>query len=89
MYRMYKMTNNLDMSIMHFPQIAQIDILQKLGLQPDGILGHSVGELACGYADGSLSHREAILAAYWRGKCIKEANLPPGGMAAVGKTTCF
>lgn len=66
-------------------QIAQIDLLTKLGLQPDGIVGHSVGELACGYADGSLTHSEAILAAYWRGRCIKEANLPPGGMAAVGK----
>ncbi|KAM3592126.1 uncharacterized protein V6R79_013180 [Siganus canaliculatus] len=67
-------------------QIAQIDVLSKLGLRPDGIVGHSVGELACGYADGSLSHEEAILAAYWRGRCIKEANLPPGGMAAVGLT---
>ncbi|XP_040922555.1 fatty acid synthase-like [Toxotes jaculatrix] len=67
-------------------QIAQIDLLTKMGLQPDGIIGHSVGELACGYADGSLSHTEAILAAYWRGRCIKEANLPPGGMAAVGLT---
>ncbi|KAF4106419.1 fatty acid synthase [Onychostoma macrolepis] len=67
-------------------QVAQIDMLQKMGLQPDGIVGHSVGELACGYADGSLSHSEAILAAYWRGRCIKEANLPPGGMAAVGLT---
>lgn len=67
-------------------QIAQIDLLNKMGLQPDGIVGHSVGELACGYADGSLSHEEAILAAYWRGRCIKEADLPPGGMAAVGLT---
>ncbi|KAM9716550.1 fatty acid synthase [Menidia menidia] len=67
-------------------QIALIDLLTKLGLQPDGIVGHSVGELACGYADGSLSHSEAILAAYWRGHCIKEAKLPPGGMAAVGLT---
>ena len=45
-------------------QIAEIDLLCKLGLQPDGIVGHSVGELACGYADGSLSHSEAVLAAY-------------------------
>ncbi|XP_034083372.1 fatty acid synthase [Gymnodraco acuticeps] len=67
-------------------QIAQIDLLTKLGLVPDGIVGHSVGELACGYADGSLSHTEALLAAYWRGRCIKEANLPPGGMAAIGLT---
>ncbi|XP_077358210.1 fatty acid synthase isoform X2 [Festucalex cinctus] len=67
-------------------QIAQLDVLTKMGLQPDGIVGHSVGELACGYADGSLSQEEAILAAYWRGRCIKEADLPPGGMAAVGLT---
>ncbi|XP_006801726.2 fatty acid synthase, partial [Neolamprologus brichardi] len=67
-------------------QIAQIDLLTELGLQPDGIVGHSVGELACGYADRSLSHSEALLAAYWRGRCIKEARLPPGGMAAVGLT---
>lgn len=66
-------------------QIALIDLLTNMGLQPDGIIGHSVGELACGYADGSLSHDEAILAAYWRGLCIKEAKLPPGAMAAVGK----
>lgn len=67
-------------------QVAQIDLLTKMGLQPDGIVGHSVGELACGYADGSLSQSEVILAAYWRGRCIKEASLPPGGMAAVGLT---
>ncbi|NXM57354.1 FAS synthase, partial [Illadopsis cleaveri] len=66
--------------------IAQIDMLKTAGLQPDGILGHSVGELACGYADNSLSQEEALLAAYWRGRCVKEAKLPPGGMAAVGLT---
>lgn len=60
-------------------------MLKAAGLQPDGILGHSVGEVACGYADNSLSHEEAILAAYWRGRCVKEAILPPGGMAAVGR----
>ncbi|XP_062234915.1 fatty acid synthase [Platichthys flesus] len=67
-------------------QIALIDLLTKVGLQPDGIIGHSAGELACGYADGCLGHSEAILAAYWRGRCVKEAKLPPGGMAAVGLT---
>ncbi|XP_067914268.1 fatty acid synthase [Heterodontus francisci] len=67
-------------------QIAQIDMLKAMGLQPDGIVGHSVGELACGYADDSLTREEVILAAYWRGRCIKEAKLPPGAMAAVGLT---
>ncbi|XP_012511898.1 PREDICTED: fatty acid synthase [Propithecus coquereli] len=65
-------------------QIALLDLLSSMGLRPDGIIGHSLGEVACGYADGCLSQEEAVLAAYWRGQCIKEANLPPGAMAAVG-----
>lgn len=64
-----------------------MDVLRSLGLEPDGILGHSVGELGCGYADGSLTAEETVLAAYWRGRCILESNLPTGGMAAVGKVT--
>lgn len=55
-----------------------------MGLRPDGIIGHSLGEVACGYADGCLSQEEAVLTAYWRGQCIKEASIPPGAMAAVG-----
>ncbi|XP_076103743.1 fatty acid synthase-like [Mytilus galloprovincialis] len=67
-------------------QVALVDLLSAIGVLPDGMLGHSVGELACGYADGSLTAKETILAAFWRGKCIQEANLPLGGMAAVGLT---
>ena len=62
-----------------------MDMLTSMGISADGIVGHSVGELGCAYADGSLTARETILAAYWRGYCIQTAKLPPGGMAAVGK----
>ncbi|XP_023584963.1 fatty acid synthase [Trichechus manatus latirostris] len=65
-------------------QIALIDLLTAMGLRPDGIVGHSLGEVTCGYADGCLTQEEAVLAAYWRGQCIKEADMPPGAMAAVG-----
>ncbi len=65
-------------------QVALVDVLKSMNIEPDGIVGHSVGELGCAYADGSLSAEETILAAYWRGRCVKEAELPPGGMAAVG-----
>ncbi|KAM4844089.1 fatty acid synthase [Thomomys bottae] len=65
-------------------QIALVDLLTAVGLKPDGIIGHSLGEVACGYADGCLSQEEAVLSAYWRGQCIKEAKLPSGSMAAVG-----
>lgn len=67
------------------PQIALIDLLTAMGLTPNGIVGHSLGEVACGYADGCMTQEEAVLAAYWRGQCIKEAHIPPGAMAAVGK----
>ena len=63
-----------------------VDVLRVLGIKPDGIVGHSVGELGCAYADGGLTAEETVLAAYWRGRCVLEANLPPGGMAAVGLT---
>jgi hypothetical protein len=34
--------------------------------------------LGCSYADGCFTAEETILAAYFRGKCIQEANLPAG-----------
>ena len=34
--------------------------------------------LGCAYADGCFTAEETILAAYFRGKCIQEANLPAG-----------
>ena len=67
-------------------QVALVDVLKALGMEPAGIVGHSVGELACAYADGGLTAQETVLAAYMRGKCITEAKLPPGSMAAVGLT---
>lgn len=65
-------------------QIALVDILREMGIEPDGIVGHSVGELGCAYADGCFNHEQMLLSAYWRGKCVENANLPRGLMAAVG-----
>jgi len=65
--------------------VALVDVLKVLGIKPHGIVGHSVGELGCAYADGCMTAEETVLAAYWRGRCVAEANLPAGGMAAVGK----
>ncbi|KOC60060.1 Fatty acid synthase [Habropoda laboriosa] len=65
-------------------QVALVDLLTHLGIQPDGILGHSVGEVGCAYADGTFTPEQTVLGAYWRGKTIIDSNLAPGGMAAVG-----
>ena len=67
-------------------QVALVDVLAAVGVRPDGIVGHSVGELGCAYADGCLTADEVVMAAYWRGRCVKEARLEAGAMAAVGLT---
>lgn len=61
-----------------------VDLLTHVGITPDGIVGHSVGELGCAYADGCFTAEQTVLAAYARGRAILESKLPPGAMAAVG-----
>jgi len=61
-------------------------MLHHVGIFPDGIVGHSVGELGCAYADGCFTAEQTVLAAYSRGKAIMESKLPAGAMAAVGLT---
>ncbi|XP_076649208.1 fatty acid synthase-like [Halictus rubicundus] len=65
-------------------QVALVDLLTYLGIHPDGIVGHSVGELGCAYADGTFTPEQTVLAAYWRGRSTQESKLSPGAMAAVG-----
>lgn len=54
-------------------QVALVDLLALLGIKPDGIIGHSFGELACAYADGCFTLEQTVLAAYWRGVALKES----------------
>jgi len=76
-------------------QIALVDLLILMGVRPDGIIGHSLGELSCSYADGAFTLEQTILAAYYRGKSIIESDLEPGAMAVVNlnweevKKMCF
>ena len=66
-------------------QIALTEVLKGVGLIPAAILGHSVGELGCAFADDTLTVEQTILAAYWRGQSVTEAGLPEGAMAVVGE----
>ncbi|CAG5024484.1 unnamed protein product [Parnassius apollo] len=65
-------------------QIGLTDILFELELVPDKIIGHSVGELGCAYADGCFTAEEMILAAYYRGLVSVQTPFIRGSMAAVG-----
>lgn len=54
-------------------------------MTPDGIVGHSTGEMGCGYADGALTRAQTMMLAYYRGKTIMaHKERMRGAMAAVG-----
>ena len=56
-----------------------MDLLrEEYGIVPAGMLGHSAGEIACGYADGALTREQTV-----RLKC--PVLLPPNSM---GRTGC-
>ncbi|GFT94632.1 fatty acid synthase [Trichonephila clavipes] len=65
-------------------QIALVELLKHLDINPDGMVGHSTGELLCAYADGCLTHEQTLISSYYRGQTVENSNLPQGGMAAVG-----
>lgn len=65
-------------------EIALTNVLKALGIVPDFIIGHSVGELGCAYADNCLTLEETILAAHARGESNQQSNTILGGMAAIG-----
>ncbi|XP_072160822.1 fatty acid synthase [Bemisia tabaci] len=65
-------------------QIGLTEVLRALKLEPNGVIGHSVGELGCAYADNCLTIEQTILSAYARGKAVMESTLIEGTMAAVG-----
>lgn len=65
-------------------EIALTNILNAMGIKPDFIIGHSVGEMGCAYGDGCWTAKETILAAYARGVASCESKSIKGAMAAVG-----
>ncbi|KAG7203844.1 hypothetical protein KM043_017900 [Ampulex compressa] len=65
--------------------IGLVDLLTHIGIVPDNLIGHSVGELGCAYADGCLTAEQTIIAAYTRGLASIESDLIYGAMVAVGR----
>ncbi|EGX87724.1 Beta-ketoacyl synthase [Cordyceps militaris CM01] len=70
-------------------QIILVDLLRNAGVDFDGVLGHSSGEIAAAYAAGFLSAEDAVKIAYTRGLCAHLARGQQGekgGMIAAGMT---
>ena len=67
-------------------QTSLVDLFSRMGIRADGFIGHSVGEIACAYADGGLTREQAVLAAYHRGACVEAAPEALGSMAVVERS---
>jgi acyl transferase domain-containing protein/NADPH:quinone reductase-like Zn-dependent oxidoreductase/NADP-dependent 3-hydroxy acid dehydrogenase YdfG/acyl carrier protein len=64
-------------------QVALTRLLASVGIVPDAIVGHSVGEVAAAHVAGVLTLREAALVSYQRSGLQKTA-AGTGAMLAVG-----
>lgn len=64
-------------------QVALYELWLSLGVKPEAIVGHSIGEVAASYATGALGLEDATRVVYWRSKCqtVLEGK---GKMLAVG-----
>lgn len=61
-------------------------LLDKYGIHPDTVVGHSSGEIAAAFASGLITADEAMLIAYARGQAVAKLDVVshPGAMAAIG-----
>jgi len=66
-------------------QIAMVKLYEHYGIRPEGIVGHSIGEVAAGFAAGALTLEQAIQVIYHRSQAQNLAS-GKGGMLAVGLT---
>ncbi|CAG5047033.1 unnamed protein product [Parnassius apollo] len=64
-------------------QIGMTDVLKTVGIKPDYLVGHGIGEVGCAYADNCLTAEQAILSAYYCGLALSEVPTIKGSMAAV------
>ncbi|KAF9461490.1 hypothetical protein BDZ94DRAFT_1263481 [Collybia nuda] len=65
-----------------FMQIAQVDLIKSLGIEYHSVIGHSIGEIAMGYASGCYDKKTAVgIAAARAGAMAKLTN--NGSMVAL------
>ena len=68
-------------------EIALFELMKALDITPDGIIGHSFGEIACAYADGCLTTKEAMIVTYFRGDITERDKKITKGLMAVCSLT--
>lgn len=63
-------------------QVALVQFLERWGLKPTTVAGHSSGEIAAAYTAGLLTAPQAIIIAYYRGHVVGKNTLKGSMMAA-------
>ncbi|KAL3877124.1 hypothetical protein ACJMK2_034877 [Sinanodonta woodiana] len=53
-------------------QVSLLEMWKSCGIQPDAVVGQSVGEVAAAYASGAISLGTAVEVIYWRSKLLSE-----------------
>ena len=66
-------------------QIGLFELWKQNGITPQGIVGHSIGEVAAAYASGALTMEQAVQVIYYRSRGQERAT-DKGKMLAVGIT---
>jgi len=64
-------------------QVGLTRLLGHYGIEPDAVVGHSVGEVTSSYISGALSLQDALLVSYHRSR-LQHTTAGSGGMLAVG-----
>ena len=64
-------------------QVGLVALWRSWGIEPDAVVGHSVGEVAAAYVGGALQLEDAVRLIYHRGRLMQQAT-GLGKMAAVG-----
>ncbi|KAK5055904.1 hypothetical protein LTR84_012454 [Exophiala bonariae] len=68
-------------------QVALVDLLKDLGVQPRAVIGHSSGEVGAAYAAGALTQYDALNISYHKGfvaDWCRQVVKTKGAMLAVG-----
>jgi phthiocerol/phenolphthiocerol synthesis type-I polyketide synthase C len=63
-------------------QVGIVELLKDIGVTPDTVLGHSVGEIAAAYVSGALTLEDAVKVIYFRSNAQGKTK-GQGKMAAV------
>ncbi len=60
--------------------LSALRVLEAVGIRPDAVAGHSLGEIAALVASGALSAAEGLRLAETRGSIMQRDGVPGGGM---------